>query len=57
MHIRGFGRLSWTAEVASNFNCCRCLRTVVRLIVTLQGVMKALNVNKLTKSGVTFKFW
>lgn len=22
-----------------------------------QGVMKALNVNKLTKSGVTFKFW
>jgi hypothetical protein len=23
----------------------------------LQGVMKALNVNKLTKAGVTFKFW
>ena len=23
----------------------------------LQGVLKALNVNKLTKSGVTFKFW
>ena len=23
----------------------------------LQGVMKALNVNKLTKCGVTFKFW
>lgn len=22
-----------------------------------QGVMKALNVNKLTKSGVTFRFW
>jgi tyrosyl-tRNA synthetase len=22
-----------------------------------QGVLKALNVNKLTKSGVTFKFW
>ena len=24
---------------------------------TVQGVMKALNVNKLTKCGVTFKFW
>ena len=23
----------------------------------VQGVMKALNVNKLTKCGVTFKFW
>jgi hypothetical protein len=23
----------------------------------LQGVMKALNVNKLTRCGVTFKFW
>lgn len=23
----------------------------------MQGVLKALNVNKLTKSGVTFKFW
>lgn len=23
----------------------------------MQGVMKALNVNKLTKCGVTFKFW
>lgn len=22
-----------------------------------QGVLKALNVNKLTKCGVTFKFW
>ena len=22
-----------------------------------QGVLKALNVNKLTKSGVTFRFW
>lgn len=22
-----------------------------------QGVMKALNVNKLTKSGITFRFW
>ena len=47
------GLLIWPAEL----NCSRCLRTAVRLIVTLQGVMKALNVNKLTKSGVTFKFW
>jgi tyrosyl-tRNA synthetase len=23
----------------------------------LQGVLKAINVNKLTKCGVTFKFW
>lgn len=23
----------------------------------MQGVLKALNVNKLTRSGVTFKFW
>lgn len=36
-----------------------CFATLDRLALTraLQGVMKALNVNKLTKSGVTFKFW
>ena len=27
------------------------------LPLSAQGVMKALNVNKLTKCGVTFKFW
>lgn len=26
-------------------------------VVLVQGVMKALNVNKLTKAGCTFKFW
>ena len=26
-------------------------------LTNTQGVLKALNVNKLTKSGVTFKFW
>lgn len=31
--------------------CCRLFAIVP------QGVLKALNVNKLTKCGVTFKFW
>jgi tyrosyl-tRNA synthetase len=26
-------------------------------VVPTQGVLKALNVNKLTRCGVTFKFW
>jgi hypothetical protein len=33
--------------------CCIC--PVV--LVFVQGVLKAINVNKLTKCGVTFKFW
>ena len=27
------------------------------LLLCLQGVLKAINVNKLTRCGVTFKFW
>ena len=40
-------------------DCAHCLDfcLMTHSMAPLQGVMKALNVNKLTKCGVTFKFW
>jgi tyrosyl-tRNA synthetase len=48
MHIAQARAVVWSL---CPFPSQRCLFTC------LQGVMKALNVNKLTKCGVTFKFW
>ena len=44
---------TWPGGVQNRLDSC----LVTHCMATLQGVMKALNVNKLTKCGVTFKFW
>ena len=59
--IRWFRAIGQNAHCASMPGTIDCLlqRSVPYLSTKccLQGVLKALNVNKLTKSGVTFKFW
>ena len=56
--FRAIGQDAHCASMPSTIGCL--LQRSVRCLSTnccLQGVLKALNVNKLTRSGVTFKFW
>lgn len=42
----------YSSSKSAGYLCC-----AITLALLLQGVMKALNVNKLTRCGVIFKFW
>lgn len=57
MHIaqvRMLGRHAWWAL---DVDCCCSPPSTVARTPAMQGVLKAINVNKLTLAGCTFKFW
>lgn len=60
MHIAQVRAAQETGGLPQGPACClgTCWKLRPKLACQcLQGVLKALNVNKLTRCGVTFKFW